>query len=266
MNTTCKTVGVTPNGNGQGLGMGRRGFTLIELLVVIAIIAILASILFPVFARARENARRSSCASNLKQFGLAFMQYTQDYDESYPGYYIPTNEPAPGGPNWEPGVWYWPQILYPYHKSNQIFVCPSGVGAMSNAPVGGHYGSNLLITTNVAAGVASLKQSALSGPAGTYLAADWGNIIMHPAYGPGPDYNNFYLPGSGKLAGMPGSPNISSVYKSDYQNGRHLEGINIVFADGHVKWQRSEKVLQEAKNYLLSDGTKNAFDPANPAG
>src|SRR5215217_8055455 len=63
---------------------GRRGFTLIELLVVIAIIAILASILFPVFARARENARRSSCQSNVKQIGLGFMQYTQDYDEKFP--------------------------------------------------------------------------------------------------------------------------------------------------------------------------------------
>ena len=61
-----------------------RGFTLIELLVVIAIISVLAAILFPVFARARENARRTSCLSNLKQIGLAFLQYTQDYDEAYP--------------------------------------------------------------------------------------------------------------------------------------------------------------------------------------
>src|SRR5687768_5924591 len=61
-----------------------KGFTLIELLVVIAIIAILAAILFPVFARARENARRSSCQSNLKQIGLGFAQYTQDYDEKMP--------------------------------------------------------------------------------------------------------------------------------------------------------------------------------------
>ena len=68
--------------------LARRGFTLIELLVVIAIIAILAAILFPVFARARENARRTSCVSNVKQFSLALMQYTQDYDERYPRSYF----------------------------------------------------------------------------------------------------------------------------------------------------------------------------------
>src|SRR4028118_1774787 len=67
-----------------GAGISRSGFTLIELLVVIAIIGILASILFPVFARARENARRSSCQSNLKQIGLGILQYTQDYDEKLP--------------------------------------------------------------------------------------------------------------------------------------------------------------------------------------
>ena len=72
--------------------MKKRGFTLIELLVVIAIIAILAAILFPVFARAREAARKSSCQSNLKQFGSAFMMYTQDYDECFP----PTSRVNPG--------------------------------------------------------------------------------------------------------------------------------------------------------------------------
>jgi prepilin-type N-terminal cleavage/methylation domain-containing protein len=72
----------------------RKAFTLIELLVVIAIIAILASILFPVFARARENARRTSCLSNLKQIGMGFMQYTQDYDEKYPMSYWIANPSA----------------------------------------------------------------------------------------------------------------------------------------------------------------------------
>ena len=83
----------------QSFQRRNEGFTLIELLVVIAIIAILASILFPVFARARENARRTSCLSNLKQLGLGAMMYVQDYDESYPlaQTYIPTDANTPGG-------------------------------------------------------------------------------------------------------------------------------------------------------------------------
>lgn len=94
----------------------RSGFTLIELLVVIAIIAILASILFPVFARAREQARRTSCLSNLKQIGLGLMQYTQDYDERMPFANYDANNGA--------GFW-WMDAIEPYVKSTQIYTCPS---------------------------------------------------------------------------------------------------------------------------------------------
>jgi prepilin-type N-terminal cleavage/methylation domain-containing protein/prepilin-type processing-associated H-X9-DG protein len=103
--------------------MRKRGFTLIELLVVIAIIAILAAILFPVFAKAREKARQASCQSNLKQIGLACAQYTQDYDEQLtplgttpPGY---TGYPQTSG--WMP----WCQLVQPYIKNYQAFICPS---------------------------------------------------------------------------------------------------------------------------------------------
>jgi prepilin-type N-terminal cleavage/methylation domain-containing protein/prepilin-type processing-associated H-X9-DG protein len=98
----------------------RRGFTLIELLVVIAIIAILAAILFPVFSRARENGRRASCMSNLKQQGLGVMQYTQDYDEKYPMAYWYMNDASGGG-----GYVQWSRMIQPYVKSDQLFVCPS---------------------------------------------------------------------------------------------------------------------------------------------
>lgn len=94
---------------------GRKAFTLIELLVVIAIIALLASILFPVFGRARENARRSSCQSNLKQIGLGFEQYKDDYDQIYPGSYV-----SASGKSYN-----WPTFIQPYVKNEQIFVCPS---------------------------------------------------------------------------------------------------------------------------------------------
>jgi prepilin-type N-terminal cleavage/methylation domain-containing protein len=90
------------------------GFTLIELLVVIAIIAILAAILFPVFAQAREKARQSACLSNCKQIGLAVMMYAEDWDQSYPLFaYHPKHEP----------MWY--QMIQPYLKSENVFTCPS---------------------------------------------------------------------------------------------------------------------------------------------
>src|SRR5471032_1222569 len=95
----------------------KRGFTLIELLVVIAIIAILAAILFPVFARARENARRASCQSNLKQIGLGLLQYSQDYD----GRLVSIQWNQPGSTT----VTRWEDSAFPYIKSAQIFICPS---------------------------------------------------------------------------------------------------------------------------------------------
>jgi len=106
--------------------MNRRGFTLIELLVVIAIIAILAAILFPVFARAREKARQTSCLSNIRQIGTATMMYAQDYDECCPGHGGDAN-PAEA----------WPDMLLPYCKNGQIFRCPSA--SQGNTSMWGHF-------------------------------------------------------------------------------------------------------------------------------
>ena len=111
----------TPARSQTGQSSARSAFTLIELLVVIAIIAILAAILFPVFARARENARRSSCQSNLKQIGLGLMQYTQDYDETLPA----TNKQSTSGARARG----WIGPIYPYVKSVQLFRCPSDSSA-----------------------------------------------------------------------------------------------------------------------------------------
>jgi prepilin-type N-terminal cleavage/methylation domain-containing protein/prepilin-type processing-associated H-X9-DG protein len=105
----------------------RRGFTLIELLVVIAIIAILAAILFPVFAQAREKARGISCISNLKQIGLSLIMYTQDYDEAFPSVIAYQSQDGGCAPQLD---WYalgggWVTLANPYIKNGQIFRCPS---------------------------------------------------------------------------------------------------------------------------------------------
>lgn len=187
----------------------RTGFTLIELLVVIAIIAILAAILFPVFARARENARRSSCLSNTKQLGLAVMQYTQDYDEKLP--------PSYDGPS------VWITIIAPYVKSNQLFFCPSDSTATTTAaPSAGNvsYGWNYEYLTRQACspanyfcgGVALARIQTVSE---TVLLADSGqnslNYVISAAY-------------DNPLGTNYGPSPI------------HLEGANVAFVDGHSKW------------------------------
>ncbi len=114
----------------------KSAFTLIELLVVIAIIAILAAILFPVFARARENARRSSCQSNLKQIGIGVMQYVQDYDEKYPQAYWYKNDTNSGG-----GYVHVSAMIQPYLKSEQIWKCPSGEGLQATNAFDPNFGA-----------------------------------------------------------------------------------------------------------------------------
>ncbi len=124
--------------------MKHRAFTLIELLVVIAIIAILAAILFPVFAQAREKARAASCVSNMKQIGLAALMYAQDYDEVFVGSYTYPN-------TWgQCPMLRWNDLIYPYMKNIQIFACPStrrplvdDNGRLNCAPVAAVYGSAL---------------------------------------------------------------------------------------------------------------------------
>ena len=237
-----------------------KGFTLIELLVVIAIIAILAAILFPVFARARENARRASCMSNLKQMGLALMQYTQDYDELLPlNSYTGTN--PPNGDDWGyGGSIFWMQMLYPYHKSKQVFFCPSSSGSAATTPLWGHYGANALILRGAAEGPLAL--SSLDSPALTYVTMDAGTYAFNPWdstnawFVPG---GRSYLPGLGE-AGV-SDANIEAAFKADFNSGRHFGGVNMAFGDGHVKWLKSSVVMKEATAY--HDSQKSAWSPQN---
>jgi prepilin-type N-terminal cleavage/methylation domain-containing protein/prepilin-type processing-associated H-X9-DG protein len=148
----------------------KKGFTLIELLVVIAIIAILAAILFPVFAKAREKARQSSCASNLKQIGLAVNSYKQDYDETYPLNREAGDGNSPrrmSGPSCDLGPQYfWIDGLVPYIKNDKLWVCPSAepITCMTSPPFKRGYGYSQVAS--------QAKDSAVVIPADTLIAAD----------------------------------------------------------------------------------------------
>ncbi|MDF2440355.1 MAG: hypothetical protein JWN98_1339 [Abditibacteriota bacterium] len=190
----------------------RRGFTLIELLVVIAIIAILAAILFPVFARARENARRSSCQSNLKQVGLGLLQYRQDYDELFPV--------QASGTLTDSDV-RWAYAIQPYVKSEQLLQCPSDTVAPPEGPTlfdraktSGFtdywYNGNLADPAN------PTSDARLTYPANTVMNGD--------GVGSAASYYAQKMPGAAA--------------------GRHLEGANFVFVDGHVKWYKANLVLE----------------------
>jgi prepilin-type N-terminal cleavage/methylation domain-containing protein/prepilin-type processing-associated H-X9-DG protein len=187
------------------------GFTLIELLVVIAIIAILAAILFPVFARARENARKANCQSNLKQLALAAMQYAQDYDETM----IRTNIKV--GSN----TWYgWSWLLQPYLKNTGILTCPSKPTAKwdgNNPGVYSGFGYGFFGINDHADGGPSLSERALaavSSPADVILFGD-------------SSANNYYVIDWDDLH------TNDNGYASE---ARHSEGANFAFVDGHVKW------------------------------
>lgn len=202
----------------------KKGFTLIELLVVIAIISILAAILFPVFARARENARRSSCASNQKQIGLGVMQYTQDYDEKYPFLY---QGQAVGDFAAESSAANPYKAIYPYLKSWQIFRCPSATDTSGTDP-GTSPSSSYMLNANIfnstGRAMSSIPESA--------------SIIMMQ------DYK--YAGKTGYLAPLSKVPNANGpymywLYNEDY-GSLHFDGGNFLFADGHVKYRRAVSI------------------------
>jgi len=229
----------------------RAAFSLVELLVVIAIIAILAAILFPVFARARENARKTSCLSNLKQLGLGFMQYTQDFDEAFSLSSYPATNVS------------WTVSTAPYIKSIQIFKCPSDTAARWSAPVApptsNYYTTSYIMNAWFAGTQTYAKLAAVQAPSKVIVLVDantdvtqrdhfhpfnW--IVETPA-------NPLY---SGFMHGITFDDTAGAT--KEIALTRHLETFNSLYADGHAKNARwSQMWYQDSKNGVW-DG---AFDP-----
>ena len=196
------------------------GFTLIELLVVIAIIAILAAILFPVFAKARENARRASCSSNEKQIGLGLMQYTQDYDETLP-VAAPTNHNGENPNDGKDIDASWRQKIQPYIKSTQLFTCPSN-------------SSNKIPSDAFSPSFPAINQSYLIN----------GNIYLNGNVPGGMSIASIQSPATSIMVceGPSSGANYSGVEVNTTWTGQqirwfsgHLTTMNLLFCDGHVK-------------------------------
>lgn len=226
--------------------MRRSAFTLIELLVVIAIIGLLAAILFPVFARARENARRAACQSNLKQLGLGMIQYFQDYDEYPPcGNVNPINYRVGEG---------WAGQLLPYIKSTQVFQCPSAHGqptptggksyysyaynpGLVRDQNGGSY-DNLSTLRPITVFVAASKTVLLSEiEANSYILneSESASAVSNGA--------GFTSSGAAYPTGVNAHPGSGWSGSLDPQpNERHFDGANYLAVDGHVKWFKPDQI------------------------
>lgn len=207
--------------------MKRNGFTLIELLVVIAIIAILAAILFPVFAQAREKARQTACLSDQKQIGLAMMQYVQDNDELWPYQALVGGSLTQGWPLVGSGIagaspYNYKDAVLPYTKNEQIWLCPSdrpnAALKVAVPNVGYHMNGNVI----TAAGLADAQ---ILAPSNLMILRESGNgLVFDRAY----------------LRPEPGQCDAVMSYDRTHAGAFeiHFNGFNLLFADGHAKYYK----------------------------
>jgi prepilin-type N-terminal cleavage/methylation domain-containing protein/prepilin-type processing-associated H-X9-DG protein len=269
----------------------RKGFTLIELLVVIAIIAILAAILFPVFARAREQARKASCASNLKQIDTGFLMYVQDYDEQYPPW---TANACLAYPGTQFALQFmYPNLVGPYIKNGvnpttgelgQVWACPSVKAVftlITNTYSYNYYGvgglSNCTGNNTLAAGYAPFNSqeyalpaalAVLGRPAETVVIMDGAQLCRPPAYF---SVNNSAVnvavwgshdPGTGIVAPA-GGPSTTNPFVNKLLTGRQT---NVAYADGHVKSIQTPSICSQGQ--VMDNGAWRGSIPkaATPQG
>lgn len=208
----------------------KGGFTLIELLVVIAIIAILAAILFPVFARAREKARQTSCLSNVKQIMLAHLQYAQDYDERFckTARWNTLRE----DPILNPHNMWWDQAIEPYLKNKQVLTCASA----------GSYPLGYQVWEPVTGGYVGLPLGNIKSPAECVFVFDRSVSTAVGATGA-----STYV-SDPPHAGNPSDPN-EFTRVSRFATTRHNDGANLGFFDGHAKWASGNSEVMTDTNY-----------------
>jgi prepilin-type N-terminal cleavage/methylation domain-containing protein/prepilin-type processing-associated H-X9-DG protein len=270
----------------------RAGFTLIELLVVIAIIAVLAAILFPVFAQARDKARAASCLSNLKQIGLAWNMYLQDYDETIMPFFTPAGPNTAGSADYtSPLIHYWNVDLFPYMKNLQVFVCPSALKSE------GLYDPTKFQTPDLALNVEQCKAAGQLDKT-AYMG------VLHWCFGSGSvglnwPYLSWTVDSKGRTVKFSSPPTLAQITRPaetvavgeitkaqnpgvifspaqaipaknctnnipcgkanvatfDSQTAtRHQQGLNVIFVDAHVKWMKKERLRDFDGDGVPDDG------------